>query len=78
MSGAGETQLEIERRVISDKEAKIRRELLTETATRKQLRQRRKASHNAMPTIALVCFFVRFSLRIILKRSDIPMQENLL
>jgi len=57
MSGAGETQLEIERRIISDKEAKIRRELLTETANRKQLRQRRKSSHNAMPNIALVFFF---------------------
>jgi len=54
MSGAGETQLEIERRVISDKEAKIRRELLTETNTRKLLRQRRKAGHNTMPNIALI------------------------
>ncbi len=59
MSGAGETQLEIERRIISDKEAKIRRELLTETASRKQLRQRRKASHNAVPTVALVFFSLK-------------------
>jgi len=58
MSGAGETQLEIERRIISDKEAKIRRELLSETTNRQKIRMRRKTNTNTTtPNVALVRFF---------------------
>ena len=54
LSGEGETQLEIERRLISDKQAKIRRELITETEVRQRNRQKRKDNIKATPTIALV------------------------
>jgi len=58
MSGSGETQLEIERRIISDKEAKIRRELLSETTNRQKIRSKRKISMNSVPTVALVALFL--------------------
>ena len=54
MSGSGETQLEAERRLINDKESKIKKELASEANNQKFLRQKRKTNSDQIPKIALV------------------------
>jgi GTP-binding protein HflX len=54
MSGAGETQLEIERRILSDKEAKIKREIMAENNQRQVRRDKKRESLNTIPHIALI------------------------
>ena len=53
-TGEGETQLEIEKRLIGDKESKLRTELEKETKQRILLRQKRRSRYNIVPHIALV------------------------
>ena len=62
LAGEGETQLEIERRIVTKKEAKIKKELLVETEERKRLRKKRRANTDALPSIALVSLFLSFSI----------------
>lgn len=60
LAGEGETQLEIERRIIHDKEAKIRRELIQEQKTRAMMRQKRHSGgHHTLPYIAIVQQYYR-------------------
>jgi len=75
LAGQGETQLEVEKRLIADKEAKIRKELISEANLRQRLRIKRKENTSAVPTIALVKILKRKNL-LTLKRLDIQMQEN--
>lgn len=68
MSGSGETQLEAERRLINDKESKIKKELAAEANNQKFLRQKRKTHSDQIPKIALVRtynykYFVNFELK---------------
>lgn len=60
MSGSGETQLEIERRIIVEKESKIKKELANESNNLKFLREKRKNNNEMIPKIALVNFFYFF------------------
>lgn len=54
MAGEGESQLEIERRLINDKQAKLRKELLIENENRQRHRQKRKENLSNLPTVALI------------------------
>jgi len=52
LTGEGETQLEIERRIIHNKEAKIKREILAENSQRLVRREKKMAIINPVPNIA--------------------------
>ena len=54
MSGSGETQLETERRIINERESKIKKELINEANNQKHLREKRKSFSELIPKIALV------------------------
>jgi GTPase len=54
MSGEGESQLEVERRQIRDKEARIRKEIDDETRLRKITQEKAKRRGNNTPVVALV------------------------
>lgn len=54
MSGEGESQLEIERRNIRDKEAKIRREIEEQNRLRQNRKNKDKKRNSEVPVIALV------------------------
>lgn len=54
LSGGGETQLETERRVISAKEAKLNKELESESNNQKLLREKRRSFLENVPKIALI------------------------
>ena len=54
MSGSGETQLETERRIINEKETRIKKELASEANNQKFLREKRKNYNETIPKIALV------------------------
>jgi len=58
MSGSGETQLESERRIINERESKIKRELINESNNQKLLREKRKSYSEIIPKIALVSLFI--------------------
>lgn len=64
MAGEGETQLALEKRLITEKESKIRKELIAENERRAQLRMNRKKEHSVIPRIAIVTMilFYFFSL----------------
>lgn len=54
LAGEGETQLEKEKRLINEKESRIKKEILAENERRKQLRLNRKKEHSVIPRIAIV------------------------
>ncbi len=54
LRGEGETQLEIERRIISEKENKIRRELMAQVNHRQNMKIKRRKENSLVPKIALV------------------------
>ena len=54
LTGEGETQLEIERRIIHQKESKIKKELQAEVHHRKNMKVRRLKDNLLIPKIALV------------------------
>ena len=54
MSGEGESQLEIQRRNIRDKEAKIRRQIENEEKLRQNRKDKDKKRNYEVPIIALV------------------------
>ena len=56
-AGEGESQLEIERRVVNDKEAKIKRDIMIENSQRQLRRQKKQALLNTVPSIALVIIY---------------------
>lgn len=54
LTGEGETQLEIERRIIHQKESKLKKELQAEVQHRRNMKGRRQKDNLLIPKIALV------------------------
>lgn len=72
LTGQGESQLELEKRILRDREVKIRREIQDENDKRKiQLKSKARSSERGIPSIALVNKFSNH-------RLAIQMLENLL
>ncbi|KAL4508015.1 hypothetical protein ABPG72_021388 [Tetrahymena utriculariae] len=54
VQGEGETQLELQRRLVNDKLSKIKKELSSLVENQNFLREKRKKQYNNVPTIALI------------------------